>query len=44
MAPIIAIYATGSANVPVYVAASLFLVAGLLMITLRIESQGKTAL
>ncbi len=44
MAPIIAIYATGNVNVPVYVAAGLFLAAGLLMLTLQVESRGKNAL
>jgi len=43
MAPIIAVY-SASATAPVYAAASLFLAAGLLMLTLPIESRGKTAL
>ncbi|KAK0551807.1 hypothetical protein OC845_001992 [Tilletia horrida] len=44
MAPIIAIYSKGSANVPVYVSAALFVVAALLMVTLQVESRGRTAL
>ncbi|KDN42608.1 MFS general substrate transporter [Tilletiaria anomala UBC 951] len=45
MAPIIAIYGSANnPNVPVYVSAALFVLAGLLMVTLQIESQGKTAL
>lgn len=44
MAPIVAIYSKGSANVPVYIAAALFVIASLLMVTLQVESRGRTAL
>jgi len=44
MAPIIAIYATASANGPVFVAAALFLVSSVAMILLPIETAGKAAL
>ncbi|KAN0065621.1 hypothetical protein ACQY0O_000750 [Thecaphora frezii] len=42
LAPIIGIYATGSA--PIYVAASLFIAAATIMVTVPSESQGKNAL
>lgn len=45
MAPIIAIYAPSSQpNTPIYVSASLFIIAAVLMCTLQIESQGRSAL
>ncbi|KAK0518631.1 hypothetical protein OC835_007779 [Tilletia horrida] len=44
MAPIIAIYGAATTIFPVYVAASLFIVASLFMCTLQVESQGRTAL
>ncbi|PWN51789.1 MFS general substrate transporter [Violaceomyces palustris] len=42
LAPIIGIYSTGSS--PIYVAASFFVFSGLLMLTLQVESVGKSAL
>ncbi|CAD6923779.1 unnamed protein product [Tilletia laevis] len=44
MAPIIRIYAAGTVFVPVYVSASLFVIAAVLMCTLQVESRGRTAL
>lgn len=42
LAPIIGIYSKGSA--PIYVSASLFIISAVLMCTLQVESQGKSAL
>ena len=44
MAPIIAIYADINTPVPVYVSGALFIVAGLLVVTLPFESRGKASL
>ena len=44
MAPIISIYSTSTANVPVYISAALFIIASLFMVTLQVESQGRSAL
>lgn len=44
MAPIIAIYANINTPVPVYVSGALFIVAGLLVITLPFEPKGRASL
>lgn len=44
MAPIIAIYANLNTPVPVYVSGALFIVAGLLVLLVPYESQGRASL
>ncbi|KAM0808258.1 putative Major facilitator superfamily transporter [Seiridium cardinale] len=44
MAPVVAMYANLETPVPVYVSGALFIVAGILVLTLPFESRGKTSL
>ncbi|KAH8195430.1 hypothetical protein TruAng_010410 [Truncatella angustata] len=44
MAPIVAMYADLSTSVPVYVSGALFIVAGIVVLTLPFESRGKASL
>jgi len=44
LAPVVAIYADVDTPVPVYIAGSLFIVAGALMLLLPFESQGRCSM
>ena len=44
LAPVVAMYADIDTPVPVYIAGSLFLVAGALMLVLPYESRGKSSM
>lgn len=44
MAPIVAMYADLTTSVPVYVSGALFIVAGVVVLTLPFESRGKASL
>lgn len=44
LAPVVAMYADVDTPVPVYIAGSMFLVAGVLMLVLPFESRGKSSM